>query len=204
MGTERAAECTEPCVNGNGNLETGGEPGPRHRAGKCNYKKHAVTLVILILLIVIALTVWVAKSPSAAPGPLAGPACPDCWVGFQRKCYYFSEAEGNWTNSRDNCSALGASLAGIDSLQEMAFLLRYKGVQDHWVGLRREQDQPWKWANGTEFGNLFEIRGGGACAYLNDENGASSSRCYMGRRWICSKLDAYVMGNDPALEKGLK
>ncbi|CAM4652134.1 unnamed protein product [Caretta caretta] len=121
-------------------------------------------------------------------------------MGYRGKCYYFSETEGSWTDSRSRCCAPGASLAGIDSEQEMAFLLRHKGVQDHWIGLRREQGQPWKWTNSTKFNHLslasvlqVSLRGGGDCAYLNDEKGVSSSRCYMGRRWICSKPEVYVM-----------
>ncbi|CAM4557314.1 unnamed protein product [Lepidochelys kempii] len=77
--------------------------------------------------------------------------------------------------------------------RKWAFLLRHKGVQDHWIGLRREQGQPWTWANGTKFNHLFHLRGGGDCAYLNNEKGVSSSRCYMGRQWICSKPEVYVM-----------
>uniref|UniRef100_A0A8C3HZY5 C-type lectin domain-containing protein n=1 Tax=Chrysemys picta bellii TaxID=8478 RepID=A0A8C3HZY5_CHRPI len=141
---------------------------------------------------------------STALCPPAGPACPDGWMGYRGKCYYFSEAEGNWNNSQSQCSALSASLAGIDSEQEMTFLLRHKDAHDHWIGLRREQGQPWKWTNGTEFNHLFQIRGGGDCAYLNDEKGVSSSRCYMGRRWICTKPEVYVMGKGTALEGSSK
>uniref|UniRef100_A0A674IMM4 C-type lectin domain-containing protein n=1 Tax=Terrapene triunguis TaxID=2587831 RepID=A0A674IMM4_9SAUR len=36
--------------------------------------------------------------------------CPDGWVGYLGKCYYFSEAEGNWDFSQSNCSSFGASL----------------------------------------------------------------------------------------------
>ncbi|CAM5157053.1 unnamed protein product [Eretmochelys imbricata] len=106
------------------------------------------------------------------------------------------DTEGNATISqRRKGAGPGASLAGIDSEQEMAFLLRHKGVQDHWIGLWREQGQPWKWTNSTKFNHLFHLRGGGDCAYLNDEKGVSSSRCYMGRQWICSKPEVYVMGS---------
>uniref|UniRef100_A0A8C8AF00 Uncharacterized protein n=1 Tax=Otus sunia TaxID=257818 RepID=A0A8C8AF00_9STRI len=45
--------------------------------------------------------------------------CPSDWISYRRKCYYFSEAEGNWTSSRDNCSALGASLALLDSVEDL-------------------------------------------------------------------------------------
>ncbi|CAM4635827.1 unnamed protein product [Lepidochelys olivacea] len=124
-------------------------------------------------------------------------------MGYRGKCYYFSEREGSWTDSQSRCSPPGASLVGIDSEQEMAFLLHHKGVYD-WIGLRREQGQPWTWANGTKFKGLFQIRGGGDCAYLNEEKGVSSSRCYMERWWICSKPEVYVMGKETALEGGSK
>ncbi|XP_074873378.1 C-type lectin domain family 2 member A-like isoform X2 [Carettochelys insculpta] len=143
-------------VNSNGHLESGRHPAHNY------YKKHRITLGLMVLVPIIivsaVLTVLAAKPPSAAPGPPAVPCCPDSWIGYQQKCYYFSEEEGNWTYSRNHCSALGASLAGIDTLQDLAFLLRHKGTCDHWVGLRREWNQPWKWANGTEFDHCTEKR----------------------------------------------
>ncbi|XP_043384432.1 C-type lectin domain family 2 member D-like [Chelonia mydas] len=98
---------------------------------------------------------------SQGAGVSAGLTCPDRWIGYRGKCYYFSEAERNWTYSLTYCSALSASLAEINSEQEMAFLLRYKGRFDHWIGLQRDPGQLWKWANGTKFNNLFPIGEGG-------------------------------------------
>jgi len=48
-----------------------------------------------------------------------GHACPNAWVGFQGKCYYFSKEENDWNSSREHCSAHGASLATIGSAEEM-------------------------------------------------------------------------------------
>lgn len=45
--------------------------------------------------------------------------CPFDWIWYRGKCYYFSEVEGNWTSSQDNCSALGASLAMLDSMEDL-------------------------------------------------------------------------------------
>lgn len=45
--------------------------------------------------------------------------CPFNWVRYRGRCYYFSEVEGNWTSSQDNCSALGASLAMLDSMEDL-------------------------------------------------------------------------------------
>ncbi|XP_053902764.1 C-type lectin domain family 2 member D-like [Malaclemys terrapin pileata] len=193
------------------------DPSDRANSTFCKCLANKITtpvcaLVIIIALGVLVVTALVALSVIASLysihrgsavvlslGPPAGPWCPDGWIGYQGKCYYFSEAKENWNNSRSNCSALGASLAVIDSEQEKTFLLRCKGKLDHWLGLwrKQDQDQPWKWANGTEFNNQFEIRGGGHCAYLSD-GFVGSSRCSSLTNWICSKHDAYTMGKGTA------
>uniref|UniRef100_H9GKF9 Uncharacterized protein n=1 Tax=Anolis carolinensis TaxID=28377 RepID=H9GKF9_ANOCA len=57
----------------------------------------------------------VEEGPLLSPGDL----CPSGWIEFQRKCYYFSEDEGNWASSSLYCSSHNASLAVIDSQEEM-------------------------------------------------------------------------------------
>ncbi|XP_034613536.1 C-type lectin domain family 2 member B-like [Trachemys scripta elegans] len=192
----RAAESEEPLqgrANSDGQQDTGGEPEPR-----CNCTRRTVALTVTLAIVssaFIIATVLAVQGCKLLSADLCAPAeicCPDDWIGYRGKCYYFSETEGNWNYSLTNCSALSASLAGIDSEQDMVFLQRYKGKFDHWIGLRRNPGQPWKWANGTEFNNLFVVRGGGDCGYLNDENGVSSSRCTNERYWICTKPDAFT------------
>ncbi|CAM4635200.1 unnamed protein product [Lepidochelys olivacea] len=90
---------------------------------------------------------WRPKLPSPEPGPVAG-----------------SDTEGNATIS---LRPKGTGPA--------AFVLRYKGRFDHWIGLRRDPGQLWKWASGTKFNNLFPI--GGDCTYLNGVSAVSSLRC---------------------------
>ncbi|CAM4635834.1 unnamed protein product [Lepidochelys olivacea] len=193
-------------VEGNGDLETGGEPDPRPNCRKCNYKTCTivltVALAIMFLVLIILLAVWRPQLLSADLGLPAGPTCPDGWIGYRGRCYYFSEAERNWTCSLTHCSALSASLAEINSEQEMAFLLCYKGRFDHCIGLRRDPGQLWKWANGTKFNNLFPIGGGGDCAYLNDLSAVSSWRCSSERPWICTKPDAFTQAQEAAVEGG--
>ncbi|XP_074827645.1 C-type lectin domain family 2 member B-like [Natator depressus] len=173
-----------------GNPESGAEPGDGR---SCRLRKRAawtvaVSVVLVILMVaVVALAVLVLKAQ-----PQFKALCPDGWIGYQGKCYYFSAAEENWNNSQRHCSALGASLALIDSEQDLAFMMRYKGVSEHWIGLWREQDgQRWKWVNGSDLNIPLLIRGGGDCAYLNDKN-VSSSRCITERNWVCSKPDAFT------------
>ncbi|CAM5157508.1 unnamed protein product [Eretmochelys imbricata] len=175
-------------VEGSGDLETGGEPDPRRNCRKCNYKTCTVVLPVALATMFLVLIILLAAAR--------------CWSGYRGKCYYFSEAERNWTCSLTYCSALSASLAEISSEQEMAFLLRYKGRLDHWIGLWRDPGQLWKWANGTKFNNLFPIGGGGDCAYLNGLSAVSNLRCSSERPWICTKPDAFTQAQEAAVEGG--
>ncbi|XP_038226762.1 early activation antigen CD69-like [Dermochelys coriacea] len=153
---------------------------------KLQARPSVVLILILIITIIILIIALIALSAKKSEPCSAGPACPDGWIGYLGKCYYFSETEGNWTYSQNNCSALGASLAVIDTQQEMNFMMHYKDIPNYWIGLWRDLNQPWKWASGTEFSNWFTIAGGGSCAFLNSGD-VSSSGCSRDARWICSK-----------------
>uniref|UniRef100_A0A8C6V8T8 C-type lectin domain-containing protein n=1 Tax=Naja naja TaxID=35670 RepID=A0A8C6V8T8_NAJNA len=74
--------------------------------------------------------------------------CLTDWIGYQMKCFYFSDKEETWSASQDFCSLYNASLAVIEK-EEMAFVQRYKGSTSHWIGLQRDPKQPWKWVNGN-------------------------------------------------------
>ncbi|KAH1182739.1 C-type lectin domain family 2 member D-like [Mauremys mutica] len=167
---------------------TGLLSGLKPRARRWAVLSLVLNLVLIItILLIIPITLSAKKlepCPAGAASPVA--ACPDGWVGYLRKCYYFSEAEGSWTYSQSRCSALGASLVAIDTQQEMDFLMRHKGPSDHWIGLQREPGQPWRWTSGSEFNNWFPIAGGGLCAFANHD-GIASSGCSIEGHWICSK-----------------
>ncbi|XP_072845247.2 C-type lectin domain family 2 member B [Pogona vitticeps] len=111
--------------------------------------------------------------------------CPSGWVKHERKCYYFSKAESDW----DSSQRTGASLARIDTKEELDFIVSNLKYPYHWIGLRRKNNQTWKWTNGSEYnGSLFQFGADGDCAYLNDVSSkASSTRCRSPRYWICSK-----------------
>ncbi|XP_077779658.1 C-type lectin domain family 2 member D-like, partial [Podarcis muralis] len=128
---------------------------------------------------------WVLSKPTPSHRyPTCVIPCPQGWVVHEAWCYYFSTAEANWTSSQSNCSSYGGSLTAIDTPSEMKFLLNEKEATDYWIGLRREEGQPWKWTNGSDFNSWFKIGADGLCAYLNDRN-ASSSWCTSEREWIC-------------------
>nr|XP_009935979.1 PREDICTED: C-type lectin domain family 2 member D-like [Opisthocomus hoazin] len=146
-----------------------------------------VCMVVLVLIFILLVALTAAHLGPRLPRPDFSHVCPDAWLGFQGKCYYFSEVESNWTTSQESCKALGSSLALISTVDELSFVMRYKGISEHWLGLSREaEEQPWTWVNNSHLSPLFQIRGGGLCAYLND-NGLSSSRCSTERSWVCNQ-----------------
>eukprot|EP00075_Anas_platyrhynchos_P003189 XP_005027785.2 C-type lectin domain family 2 member B [Anas platyrhynchos] len=148
-----------------------------------------VVLSVLVLTLLVALVVVQQQSHSSHPQ--FSRVCPDKWIGFQSKCYYFSEDESNWNNSLENCKAMEASLTSIDSQEELAFIKRFKGQANHWFGLHDEGNSQWRWTNGTAFNNWFVVRGGGPCAYINQER-ISSALCNTEKYWICSRPNYYV------------
>nr|XP_025033576.1 uncharacterized protein LOC102456514 isoform X2 [Pelodiscus sinensis] len=92
---------------------------------KCLTSKVTISVYGLIMIVLVAVLVIVSLYLShpgsdgvCSSGPPAGPGCLDDWVGYRGKCYYFSEVEGNWTNSQTNCSGFRASLVVFDSEQE--------------------------------------------------------------------------------------
>ncbi|XP_055974660.1 C-type lectin domain family 2 member D11-like [Sorex fumeus] len=155
-----------------------------HRHALCIFS--ALIMVISIVTLSVTLTVRKEKTISEVHVHFT---CPPMWIGFGKKCFYFSEETGNWTFSQTFCDLLEANLVQIDTKDELEVLRRYKGPHDHWIGLSRESpSHSWKWTNNAGGNIVFQVRGTGECAYLNDK-GVSSGRIYSDKKWICSKTN---------------
>ncbi|XP_072733966.1 uncharacterized protein [Ciconia boyciana] len=72
---------------------------------------------IIIAVAVILLLMWITLNPPKLPQL---EPCPDDWLYYKKKCYYHSRAMADWNSSQEFCSAYGASLAVVDSHQELA------------------------------------------------------------------------------------
>ncbi|XP_039714028.1 low affinity immunoglobulin epsilon Fc receptor isoform X3 [Pteropus medius] len=62
--------------------------------------------------------------------------CPERWVNFQHKCYYFGKGAKRWIQAREACSKLQGRLVSIHSQEEQDFLAKYINRQGSWIGLR--------------------------------------------------------------------
>ncbi|XP_004779772.1 C-type lectin domain family 2 member B isoform X1 [Mustela putorius furo] len=122
---------------------------------KNSYKKILICILLAISFTVINIVITgiglVCKNTQDS--------CPDDWIGFQKKCYYFSKEEQDWNSSRHNCVTQHADLTMIDTDEEMGFLKRYKCTSDHWIGLEMTENQTGRWVKGTIFNkrSLTEI-----------------------------------------------
>ncbi|PIO23549.1 hypothetical protein AB205_0137210, partial [Aquarana catesbeiana] len=125
-------------------------------------KKHIGESVLYIILtfalinIVIIAALWTVYSVrgkcNVCPEVILEAPCEDDWIWYRKKCYYFSKKYDEWQNSQDFCVSHNASLALIDSQEELEFLQRFKGSSDHWIGLKREDNGGlWMWTNGSVF-----------------------------------------------------
>lgn len=62
--------------------------------------------------------------------------CPQDWVNFQRKCYYFGRGSKKWLDARKACQQLNGKLVSIHSQEEQDFLTNYTSKLETWIGLR--------------------------------------------------------------------
>uniref|UniRef100_A0A671F306 C-type lectin domain-containing protein n=1 Tax=Rhinolophus ferrumequinum TaxID=59479 RepID=A0A671F306_RHIFE len=82
--------------------------------------------------------------------------CPEQWVNFQRKCYYFGEGAKRWIQARLACSKLQGRLVSIHSQEEQDFLAKSIHRRGSWIGLRDlniEGDFVWMDENPLDYSN---------------------------------------------------
>lgn len=203
LGTRAGGVCGK-FTGGLENAETllaSGDPGGRgklpHLWARVTRPNLLFTIIGILCIAVVALAVYCGvlegrkctDHPDPTPLNPFEPPCADHWLGYLGTCYFFSEEEGSWNYANNSCWEMNSSLAWIDSTQPMlklAFMLRYKGSSDHWIGLRRPHGKLWQWPDGSNFNNQFAVEGDSDCAYLN-EVAVGSGRCYNKRNWICTK-----------------
>ncbi|XP_057559153.1 early activation antigen CD69 [Hippopotamus amphibius kiboko] len=150
-----------------------------------------VVFITILIIALIALSVGQYNCPgqynspgqymSSVPPNTHVSSCLDDWIRYQRKCYLISNKTKNWTLAQNFCSEHSATIAVIDSEEDMIFLKQYVGRTEHWFGLKNEAGQTWEWSNGKEFNNRFNLTASGNCAFLN------STECEKNLHWVCSK-----------------
>uniref|UniRef100_A0A8C4T1R2 C-type lectin domain-containing protein n=1 Tax=Erpetoichthys calabaricus TaxID=27687 RepID=A0A8C4T1R2_ERPCA len=81
--------------------------------------------------------------------------CPESWLLFNTKCYYFSTNKLTWNKSRDFCTSMGGHLVIIESEEEQQsgvnFLLNTTAKtmdKSYWIGLTDQKiENKFFWVN---------------------------------------------------------
>ncbi|XP_023397932.2 natural killer cells antigen CD94-like isoform X5 [Loxodonta africana] len=119
-------------------------------------------LAVLCLLLMATLGILLKNSfatestlPTSSPGstlePQRGSGCCPCqekWIGYRCNCYFFSNEEKTWAESRDFCASHNSSLLQLESKDEFSF--RISGGRYYWIGLTyNERRGAWLWEDGS-------------------------------------------------------
>ncbi|EPQ07510.1 C-type lectin domain family 17, member A [Myotis brandtii] len=121
--------------------------------------------------------------------------CPEGWLPFEGKCYYFSPNTKSWDEARKFCQENYSHLVIISSIDEQNFVVKAHGSpRVHWLGLSdREHEGDWKWLDGSpvtlSFWEPEEPNN------LNDEDCVSMTKqgtwndlsCNKATYWICER-----------------
>uniref|UniRef100_A0A8C2SPH3 C-type lectin domain-containing protein n=1 Tax=Coturnix japonica TaxID=93934 RepID=A0A8C2SPH3_COTJA len=173
-------------------------PNPTAATGEHPRQKHSSSRSLPFICPLVSLA-ELQRCELCSPCPEVSHVSHNAWVGFQGKCYYFSDTESAWNSSREHCQQLGASLTTIDSKEEMVRAghepqCQHGGGKPRLVGPHQLLPR-WMWVNGGAFSNWFQVRGGGRCAYLNGDR-ISSALCHLPKYWVCSRSNSTFFCKD--------
>ncbi|XP_069506597.1 killer cell lectin-like receptor subfamily B member 1A [Ambystoma mexicanum] len=145
-----------------------------------------IAAVLLLGVLILGAIVSVKSPPPEVPSPPRVEPCPLNWLYNGRKCYHFSKEVAEWEDSQIFCSSYNASLALIDTEEELDFMLDLICRKHMWIGLRHNGTQ-FHWVNGTACNStVCAITDEGECVYMGS-NALRVSGCSLTRPFICTK-----------------
>ncbi|XP_058394022.1 low affinity immunoglobulin epsilon Fc receptor [Diceros bicornis minor] len=123
--------------------------------------------------------------------------CPEQWVSFQKKCYYFGEGPKKWIEARFACSKLQGRLVSIHSQEEQDFLTKRANKKGSWIGLRDlniEGEFVWMDENPLDYSNWQpgepNNEGEGEDCVMMQGSGRWNDAFCLSRLdgWVCDRL----------------
>ncbi|XP_076977691.1 C-type lectin domain family 17, member A [Tamandua tetradactyla] len=121
--------------------------------------------------------------------------CPEGWLPFEGKCYYFSPNTKTWDGARKFCQENYSHLVIISSVAEQKFVSKAHGSpRVYWLGLHdNDHEGDWRWLDGSpvtlsfwdpqEPNNLYEED----CASMNKGGTWNDLSCGKTTYWICER-----------------
>uniref|UniRef100_A0A8D1DSP0 C-type lectin domain containing 17A n=2 Tax=Sus scrofa TaxID=9823 RepID=A0A8D1DSP0_PIG len=121
--------------------------------------------------------------------------CPEGWLPFQGKCYYFSPNTKSWDEARQFCQENYSHLVIISNFAEQNFVAKAHGSpRVYWLGLTdKNLEGTWRWLDGSpvtlsfwdpeEPNNLHEED----CGSMNRGGTWNDLSCDKTTYWICER-----------------
>nr|XP_023397927.1 natural killer cells antigen CD94-like isoform X2 [Loxodonta africana] len=98
-------------------------------------------LAVVCLLLMATLGILLKNCSGCCP-------CQEKWIGYRCNCYFFSNEEKTWAESRDFCASHNSSLLQLESKDEFSF--RISSGLYYWIGLTyNERRGAWLWEDGS-------------------------------------------------------
>ncbi|XP_037363827.1 C-type lectin domain family 17, member A [Talpa occidentalis] len=121
--------------------------------------------------------------------------CPDGWLPFEGKCYYFSQVTKSWEEARKFCQENYSHLVIISSFAEQNFVAKAHGSpRVYWLGLSdRGQEKDWRWLDGSpvtlSFWEPQEPNNSNEedCGSMNKGGTWNDLSCDKTTYWICER-----------------
>ncbi|KAF5929014.1 hypothetical protein HPG69_018193 [Diceros bicornis minor] len=111
--------------------------------------------------------------------------CPEGWLPFEGKCYYFSPSTKPWDEARTFCQENYSHLVIISSFAEQNFVTKAHGSpRVYWLGLNdRDREGDWSFWDPEEPNNMHDED----CASMNKGGTWNDLSCDKTTYWICER-----------------
>ncbi|XP_077621841.1 C-type lectin domain family 17, member A isoform X2 [Crocuta crocuta] len=121
--------------------------------------------------------------------------CPEGWLPFEGKCYYFSPNTKSWDEARKFCQENYSHLVIISSFAEQKFLAKAHGSpRIYWLGLNdKDREGDWRWLDGSPVTLSFwepeepNNINNEDCASMNKGGTWNDLSCDKTTYWICER-----------------
>ncbi|XP_037701063.1 natural killer cells antigen CD94-like [Choloepus didactylus] len=117
-------------------------------------------------------------------------SCREKWIGYKCNCYFFSNEQKPWAESRDFCASQNSSLLQLESRDELGFA---KSLQYfHWIGLSYSHaSSAWLWEDGSTLSfDLFSFplsQNPERCILYSLSEGLLEESCVRKHPYICKQ-----------------
>ncbi|XP_023596410.1 natural killer cells antigen CD94-like [Trichechus manatus latirostris] len=116
-------------------------------------------------------------------------SCPEKWIGYLCSCYFISNEEKTWAESRNSCASQNSSLLQLKNRDELDFFKSNELF--YWIGLSYNETRgAWVWEDGSALSQdlfLFQNLNPRNCVLYKPSNRILDEDCRNKNGFICKQ-----------------